>query len=261
MREAWDVIVSPVVTEKTTRQMETSLYTFIVNRHANKHEITRAVEALWDVKVEDVRTMRYPGKAKRALLGRMVKNWELGRSEIPQEGRRAARARATKSNSTRRVDSMALKKFRPVTPGARFRTVDHGEGRRHAQGAREVTYRVQLKRSSGGRNHHGRITVRRRGGGATSAGTASGRLQARQARDHGSAGSPPIEYDPNRSASDRPGPLRGRREALHPLRARNGGWRHGDRRDRTPTSAPGNALPLARDSAGNHGAQRRDEAG
>ncbi len=79
MREAWDVILSPVVTEKTTGQMETSLYTFIVNKRANKHDITRAVEALWDVKVEDVRTMRYPGKAKRALLGRMAKNWNLGR--------------------------------------------------------------------------------------------------------------------------------------------------------------------------------------
>lgn len=79
MRESYDVIVSPVITEKTTDQMATSLYTFIVNKLANKHEIARAVESLWDVKVEDVRTMRYPGKAKRALLGRMAKNWDLGR--------------------------------------------------------------------------------------------------------------------------------------------------------------------------------------
>lgn len=79
MREAYDVIVSPVVTEKTTEQMATNLYTFIVNERANKHEISRAVEALWDVTVQDVRTMRYPGKAKRALLGRMAKNWNLGR--------------------------------------------------------------------------------------------------------------------------------------------------------------------------------------
>ena len=79
MRESYDVIVSPVITEKSTEQMESSLYTFIVNERANKHEIARAVEALWDVKVEDVRTMRYPGKAKRALLGRMAKNWNLGR--------------------------------------------------------------------------------------------------------------------------------------------------------------------------------------
>jgi large subunit ribosomal protein L23 len=80
MREAYDVIVSPVVTEKTTGQMEASLYTFIVNKRSNKHEIARAVEALWDVKVTDVRTMRYPGKAKRAMLGRMARNWELGRT-------------------------------------------------------------------------------------------------------------------------------------------------------------------------------------
>ena len=80
MREAYDVIVSPVVTEKTTEQMESSLYTFVVNERSNKHEIARAVEALWDVKVTDVRTMRYPGKSKRAMLGRMARNWELGRT-------------------------------------------------------------------------------------------------------------------------------------------------------------------------------------
>ena len=80
MRQPYDVIVSPVVTEKTTEQMEgSSLYTFIVNKDSNKHEIARAVESLWDVKVQDVRTMRYAGKAKRALLGRMAKNWSLGR--------------------------------------------------------------------------------------------------------------------------------------------------------------------------------------
>ena len=80
MREPYDVIVAPVVTEKTTEQMDqASLYTFIVNKACNKHEIANAVEALWDVKVQDVRTMRYPGKAKRALLGRMAKNWSLGR--------------------------------------------------------------------------------------------------------------------------------------------------------------------------------------
>lgn len=80
MREAYDVIVSPVVTEKTTEQTEASLYTFVVNKQSNKHEIARAVEALWDVKVVGVRTMRYPGKAKRAMLGRMARNWDLGRT-------------------------------------------------------------------------------------------------------------------------------------------------------------------------------------
>ena len=80
MRDPWDVIVRPVVTEKSTDQAEFApVYTFIVDKNANKHQIARAVETLWDVDVKDVRTMRYAGKRKRALLGRMVRNWELGR--------------------------------------------------------------------------------------------------------------------------------------------------------------------------------------
>jgi large subunit ribosomal protein L23 len=80
MREGFDVLVRPVVTEKTTEQIESSnVYTFIVNQAANKHEIARAVEKMWDVTVLDVRTMRYSGKAKRSILGRIHKNWDLGR--------------------------------------------------------------------------------------------------------------------------------------------------------------------------------------
>jgi large subunit ribosomal protein L23 len=80
MREGFDVLVQPVVTEKTTAQIEEdNVYTFIVNKDANKHEIARAVEKMWDVTVMDVRTMRYAGKAKRSILGRIHKNWALGR--------------------------------------------------------------------------------------------------------------------------------------------------------------------------------------
>jgi large subunit ribosomal protein L23 len=75
-----DVLVRPVVTEKTTEQIENeNVYTFIVNKNANKHEIARAVEKAWDVTVVDVRTMRYAGKAKRSILGRIHKSWDLGR--------------------------------------------------------------------------------------------------------------------------------------------------------------------------------------
>jgi large subunit ribosomal protein L23 len=80
MREGYDVLVRPVITEKTTGQIENqNIYTFIVNKDANKHEIARAVEKTWDVTVTDVRTMRYAGKAKRSILGRIHKNWALGR--------------------------------------------------------------------------------------------------------------------------------------------------------------------------------------
>jgi large subunit ribosomal protein L23 len=80
MREPHDVIISPVVTEKTAEQMDKqSLYTFIVSEAANKIEIGQAVEKLWDVNVKDVRTMRYAGKSRRSSMGRMAKSWSKGR--------------------------------------------------------------------------------------------------------------------------------------------------------------------------------------
>ena len=79
MRDGYDVIIRPVVTEKSTAQIDENIYTFIVNKDANKHEIARAVEKAWEVTVLDVRTMRYAGKARRSILGRIHKNWALGR--------------------------------------------------------------------------------------------------------------------------------------------------------------------------------------
>ena len=80
MLNAYGVIIEPVVTEKSARQMEVdNVYTFIVDKNANKIEIAQAVEKIWDVTVQDVRTMRYPGKARRAMMGRMSKNRDVGR--------------------------------------------------------------------------------------------------------------------------------------------------------------------------------------
>jgi large subunit ribosomal protein L23 len=80
MSDLYDVIVAPVVTEKTNRQAEAgNTYTFIVNGDANKIEIGKAIERMWDVKVTDVRTMRYSGKARRSFLGRMARNANKGR--------------------------------------------------------------------------------------------------------------------------------------------------------------------------------------
>lgn len=80
MREAYDILIAPVVTEKTTGQMEVgNIYTFVVANDANKIEIEKAIERLWDVTVEDVRTMRYPGKARRSMMGRMAKSNAKGK--------------------------------------------------------------------------------------------------------------------------------------------------------------------------------------
>jgi large subunit ribosomal protein L23 len=78
MREPHQIIVQPVVSEKTTRQMEEgNTYTFKVAGDANKIEVKRAIEKLFDVTVTDVRTMSYRGKAKRSFLGRASK--DMGR--------------------------------------------------------------------------------------------------------------------------------------------------------------------------------------
>ncbi len=80
MREPHDIIIGPVVTEKTSAQMEASnVYSFIVAKDANKIEIGAAVERLWDVKVEDVRTMRYAGKMRRSLMARLSRSNAEGR--------------------------------------------------------------------------------------------------------------------------------------------------------------------------------------
>ncbi len=66
-----EVIVRPLVTEKSTQQLERDgAYAFVVAKDANKVEIARAVETLFDVKVKGVRTMRYRGKERR--MGRFV---------------------------------------------------------------------------------------------------------------------------------------------------------------------------------------------
>ncbi len=80
MRDHFDVIVRPVVTEKSARDIEErNVYTFVVDEGANKHDIRHAVEKIWDVSVEGVRTMRYAGKARRAFLGRMSRERTMGR--------------------------------------------------------------------------------------------------------------------------------------------------------------------------------------
>jgi large subunit ribosomal protein L23 len=71
MRNVHDIIVKPVVSEKSTEQLEKNgAYTFVVARDANKIEIAKAIETLFNVKVRDVRTMRYLGKQRR--VGKFV---------------------------------------------------------------------------------------------------------------------------------------------------------------------------------------------
>ena len=77
MKDPRDVILRPVVSEKSYALTETGAYTFKVHPDASKPEIKLAVEALFSVKVADVRTQNRRGKARRHRLkvGRM-RNWK-----------------------------------------------------------------------------------------------------------------------------------------------------------------------------------------
>ena len=60
-----DIIRKPVITEKSMAAMAEKKYTFMVHVNANKSQIKRAVEEVFDVKVEDVKTINGLGKTKR----------------------------------------------------------------------------------------------------------------------------------------------------------------------------------------------------
>ncbi len=69
----WEILKSPVVTEKSVLLKEASsedaeigqVLTFRVNRKAGKEEIKKAVEEIFNVKVAKIRTVQYEGKIKK----------------------------------------------------------------------------------------------------------------------------------------------------------------------------------------------------
>ena len=67
---AEDIIIAPVVTEKSSGEIQEGKYTFKVNKKATKIDIKNAVEKLFEVKVLNVNTVMVKGKEKR--VGRNV---------------------------------------------------------------------------------------------------------------------------------------------------------------------------------------------
>lgn len=65
MKDFTDIIIAPVITEKSAIQAEANIYTFKVNADANKIEIKKAIEEAFGVKVVKVNTLNTKSKAKR----------------------------------------------------------------------------------------------------------------------------------------------------------------------------------------------------
>ena len=65
MKSEYDVIIRPVLTEKSYATIADKKYVFVVDKTCNKSEIKSAVEKIFGVKVESVNTLRTDGKIKR----------------------------------------------------------------------------------------------------------------------------------------------------------------------------------------------------
>lgn len=82
--ENYDVILSPMITEKSTLGSEHNQVTFKVPLSATKPDIKRAVEGLFGVKVKAVNTLRLKGKTKR-FRGRLGRRCDIKKAMVTLE--------------------------------------------------------------------------------------------------------------------------------------------------------------------------------
>ena len=85
---AHDIIIRPVVTEKSSSLMALNKYTFEVHRSANKIQIRKAVEEVFGVKVAGVNTINVKGKPRRRGLSKgFTRSWKKAVVSLQQGSR------------------------------------------------------------------------------------------------------------------------------------------------------------------------------
>ncbi len=196
-----DVLVKPVVSEKSYALLDENKYTFIVAPGSNKTQIKQAVEAVFSVKVTGVNTINRQGKRKRTKSG-FGKRADTKRAIVtlaeatvstssaarpPSEAESSGIGRGLRNGypQVQADDPRAV--VAPASP-----TLSRSRGPR-----RRSRWSAPLH-SKGGRNNTGRVTVRHQGGGHKRA------YRVIDFRRHDKDGVPAkvahIEYDPNRTA-------------------------------------------------------------
>ncbi len=85
---AQDVIIKPIITERSMAGIPDKKYTFKVAKNANKAEIAKACEELFDVKVERVNTMNCRGRFKRmGMHGGMTPSWKKAIVKLTEDSK------------------------------------------------------------------------------------------------------------------------------------------------------------------------------
>lgn len=77
--EARDIVIRPLITEKSTALMEEGRYVFVVDKRANKIQIAQAIAEIFKVKVTAVNTVNVGGKTKRMHVNRRQASPKFGR--------------------------------------------------------------------------------------------------------------------------------------------------------------------------------------
>ncbi len=182
------VVIEPVISEKSYALMSEGKYTFRVADRAHKTQISHAVEEIFGVRVAAVRTAKVRAKPKRRGI-------HQGHHPLLEEGHRPARpGRADRAvrRGCNRV-TMAIRKTKPTSPGRRFATYQLREEVTETKPNKALTKGAS---KSGGRNSYGRVTSRHRGGGAK---RRYREIDFKRRKDGIAAKVATIEYDPNRT--------------------------------------------------------------
>src|SRR4051795_3606090 len=186
------VIIRPVVSEKSYVLAANDKYTFRVHPDAHKTQIRQAIEELFDVRVVEVRTASVKSKPKRrGLTAGRTRSWKKAivqvrpGDEIPIfQGLQGLEGNPT----------IPTRKPKPTSPGRRFSTYPDFADVTRSEPEKSLTEGLS---KSGGRNSKGRKTSRHRGGGAK---RLYRKIDFRRRKDGVAAKVASIEYDPNRSA-------------------------------------------------------------
>ena len=201
MKDPRDIIIKPVVSEKSYAAYDENVYTFVVAPDANKIEIRKAVEELFGTQVAKVHTINRKGKRKR---NRRTGAWATARD--PEARHRHPRRRRGSHRHLREL-TMPIRKRKPTSPGRRFQSssdfaeVTKTQAREVAHEAEAEDRRSQLVRP------HDVAPPRRR----SQAALPHHRLQAEQGR----------RAREGRGDRVRPEPQRAHRAAALPTTARS----------------------------------------
>ena len=86
---AYDIVIRPVITERSMNSVADKKYVFEVAPSAGKVEIKKAVEEIFGVKVAKVNTMNVPGKAKRMGAARpgRTKDWKKAIVQLTEDSK------------------------------------------------------------------------------------------------------------------------------------------------------------------------------